>query len=317
MTSLSSAAVPPSHTAAALASVVRVGLYPALWAWIVLCLAYGLSHPGQLPEVLAIKSGVMVGVLLLVEWRIPYQRRWAMTWRHLLRRDLIFIVINGATLAALQAGLVWFAIGVASRTTGPLSGQPLWVQVPIALLAFEALQYAVHRCMHESRGPITHVLWRAHAIHHLPKQLYLVMHAVFHPINAILVRLLVQVLPAVLLGTDPMAAFVAASIIGYHGTISHFNVDIRAGWANYLFTGPELHRYHHSANSHEAVNYGATLSVFDLCLGSFLYRPGVPPAELGLKERDGYPGQHDPWRSMLLPFSTRPVAPPQDRSASA
>jgi sterol desaturase/sphingolipid hydroxylase (fatty acid hydroxylase superfamily) len=67
-----------------------------------------------------------------------------------------------------------------------------------------------------------------------------------------------------------------------HGLFSHFNVDIRAGWMNYLFVGTELHRYHHSANVAEAGNFGATLSVFDLIFGTFVYRPGLPPQELGV-----------------------------------
>ncbi|MCZ6640758.1 MAG: sterol desaturase family protein, partial [Gammaproteobacteria bacterium] len=70
----------------------------------------------------------------------------------------------------------------------------------------------------------------------------------------------------------------------------------------------ELHRYHHSASSHEAQNYGVTLSIFDICFGTFHYRPGVAPEDLGLSERDGYPGQHDPLRATLFPFSVKPVS---------
>lgn len=36
------------------------------------------------------------------------------------------------------------------------------------------------------------------------------------------------------------------------------------GWMNHVFIGPELHRYHHSADFNEAVNQGATLSLFDV-----------------------------------------------------
>ncbi len=89
-----------------------------------------------------------------------------------------------------------------------------------------------------------------------------------------------------------------------HGTISHFNVDMRMGWLNYVFVGPELHRYHHSAKSHEAVNYGATVSLFDLLFYSFLYRQGVPPLALGLKLEDGYPGQIAPLNAFLFPLAS-------------
>ena len=111
-----------------------------------------------------------------------------------------------------------------------------------------------------------------------------------------------------ILGFDPLAVLAYGSVIALHGTISHFNVDMRMGWLNYIFVGPELHRYHHSAASHEAVNYGATLSLFDLLAGTFLYRPGVAPLALGLKQEDGYPGQVASLQAFLFPFSVNVVS---------
>jgi sterol desaturase/sphingolipid hydroxylase (fatty acid hydroxylase superfamily) len=278
-----------------------------IWAWVIGCIAYVVIYPDTMQMVLAIKGTVMVTLLLVLEWRFPYDDRWRMTWRHLLQRDLIFVAVNGATLALLSFGMVALAIDLSKDTVGLITGQPIWLQVIVGLAVFEALQYTLHRYMHQSSGPLTHVLWRTHAIHHLPQQLYVVMHAVFHPINAVLVRCATQLLPVWLLGYDPMAVFVFGSIIAYHGVVSHLNLDMRMGWLNYLFVGPELHRYHHSANSHEAENFGATLSVFDICFGTFHYRPGVAPAELGLSVDDGYPGQHDPLTAVLFPFSLKPV----------
>ncbi|MCZ6642567.1 MAG: sterol desaturase family protein, partial [Gammaproteobacteria bacterium] len=255
-----------------------------------------------------VKGFVMVVVLLLCEWVVPYQKRWGMTWRYLLKRDLVFIVLNGATIALLSTGIVMVAVVVSEYTQGPMSGQPLLLQVVVGLVVFEALQYGVHRIMHESRGPLTNFLWRSHSIHHLPQQLYVVMHAVFHPFNAVIVRLFVQLLPLWILGFDPLAVLAYGSVIALHGTISHFNVDLRMGWLNYVFVGPELHRYHHSAESHEAVNYGATLVLFDLLFNTFLYRPGVPPLALGLKQENGYPGQVAPLSAFLFPFNVNAVS---------
>lgn len=297
--------------------VIRWGLYPALGAWVIGCVAYALVYPESLTTVVAVKGAVMVGVLLLLEWRYPYDARWRMTWRHLLKRDLAFIVVNGATLALVSYGMLLFAVDVSRDSVGVITGRPLWLQVVVGLLVFEGLQYALHRAMHLSRGPLTNILWRTHAIHHLPQQLYVVMHAVFHPFNAVLVRMGTQLLPIWLLGYDPLAVFIFGSIIAYHGIVSHLNLDLRMGWLNYLFIGPELHRYHHSARSHEAQNFGAALSLFDLCFGTFHYRPGVPPEALGLSERDGYPGQHNPLRSLLFPFSLATVGSSQRTRESA
>jgi len=290
------------------AGLVRWGLYPSMWLWTLICIGYALSHPESMQEVQMTKGGVMVVVLLLCEWAVPYQQRWSMTWRFLLKRDLIFIVLNGVTIALLSTGLAMLAVVVSEYTQGPMSGKPLLLQVVVGLVVFEALQYGIHRIMHESRGPVSNFLWRSHSIHHLPQQLYVVMHAVFHPFNAVIVRLFVQLLPLWILGFDPLAVLAYGSVVALHGTISHFNVDMRMGWFNYVFVGPELHRYHHSAKSHEAANYGATLSLFDLLFNTFLYRPGVPPLALGLQREDGYPGQIAPLNALLFPFSVRAVS---------
>lgn len=298
-------------------SAIRWGLYPLLWLWVIGCLAWGLMREDQLQLVLGVKGGAMVALLLFLEWRYPYEARWGMSMQGFLKRDLVFIVVNGATLFLVSTGFAMLAVTAASHTTGPMTGQPVWLQVLVSLFAFEALQYSIHRVMHRADGPLTNVLWRAHAIHHLPQQLYVMMHAVFHPINAVLVRLFVQLMPVWLFGFEPAATFIASSVIAYHGIISHFNVDMRMGWFNYLFIGPELHRYHHSAATHEAKNYGAALSIFDLVFNSFHYRPGLPPADLGLRVSDGYPGQVDPLAALLFPFSLDPVTPGKISSAPA
>lgn len=286
-----------------LAFSIRWLLYPLLWCWLIGWVAFGLQNPDSLQTALAVKGSVMVVLLILLEWRHPYDTRWKMTWQDLFKRDVIFIAINGATLALLSYALVWLAIDVAETSPGWITGKPIWLQVIVGLVVFEALQYTVHRYMHLDGSALKNFLWRAHAIHHLPQQLYVVMHAVFHPFNAVPIRYLTQILPIWAFGYDPEAVFVFGSVIALHGTISHLNLDLRMGWFNYLFIGPELHRYHHSASSHEAQNYGATLSVFDLMLGTFLYRPGTPPAQLGLSEAGGYPGQHDPKTALMFPFS--------------
>ena len=280
----------------------RYWLYPLLWLWMAMCLIYAAAHPDQLKSALAVKGGVTVAVLLFFEWLTPLAPGWGMTARHLLRRDLPMILLNGLAMAAFNYLLVLLAIATATTADGPMAGQPLLLQVVMGLLAFETIQYSLHRLMHLDTGPVQRFLWRCHAIHHLPNQLYLIMHGVFHPVNALCIKVLMQLTPVWLFGFDSMAVMIYGSIIGLHATVSHLNVDMRLGPLNYLFVGPELHRYHHSANAAEAVNYGSALSVFDLAFGTFLYRPHDQPASLGLSEADGYPGQHAPLAALLFPF---------------
>ena len=288
---------------------IRQVLYACLLAWDFAWIGWGLAS-GSYQIANAIAGTTMVATLLVLEWRYPLAQRWRMTARHLFRRDIIFIAANGMIIVALNFGLVGLGIAIAAPIPGLLTGAPIALQVAIGLVVFESLQYSIHRFMHLDGNAITRFLWRSHAIHHLPQQLYVVMHAVFHPLNAIVVRIAVQLTPLWVLGYDPAAVFVMGSIIGLHGTISHLNLDLRMGFMNYLFVGPELHRFHHRANSAEAVNYGATLSIFDRAFGTFRYLPGEHPASLGLDQDDGYPSQHAPAAAFVFPFkpSRRPGA---------
>ena len=276
--------------------------YPLLWLWLIACGAVALHFPDQLAAIAAAKGLATFAFLFALELAFPLERRWGITWAYFLRRDAVLAAVNLGTSALLGYALVLLALETAAANSGLITGQPLWLQVVAGLLVFEMLQYPVHRFMHLSNGPVTRFLWRTHAIHHLPQQLYLIMHIVFHPLNLVIIRVTVQLTPIWLLGFDPLAVFLYGSVIGLHGTISHLNFDLRMGWMNYLFVGPELHRYHHSAASHEAQNYGAALSIFDQLFGTFHYRPGKPPEALGLSEADGYPGQTQPWKALLFPF---------------
>lgn len=281
--------------------LVRWGLYPASW----LALLFGFHRIiawGDDPRaVWGQTAGAMLVVYLLVEIALPYEKRWAMTWASF-RADLKFVLTNAVTLAAISAGFAYFTITTAGTHQGPASDWPIAAQVAAALVIFEAINYSLHRAMHQMRGPMGRFLWRSHAAHHLPPRLYLVMHAVFHPVNAVIIQSLAITLPVWAMGYGPKATAMFFMINGMHGLISHFNVDIRAGWANYLFVGTELHRYHHSAVVADAGNFGATLSVFDILFGTFVYRPGVAPADLGVPADSGLPPYERYFAVMALPF---------------
>jgi sterol desaturase/sphingolipid hydroxylase (fatty acid hydroxylase superfamily) len=289
-----------------LRSLVRWGLYPASWA-VLLVGIYGIVTTDAGPaSIWASSVGFLVPLYLLIEITLPYQKRWSMTWASFLA-DLKFVVTNGAFGAAISAGLAWFAITTAGDHPGPATDWPLLAQVVAALMIFEAINYTLHRAMHELGGPLGRFLWLSHAAHHLPPRLYLIMHAVFHPVNAIFIQGLAIILPLWAMGYTAEAVAIFSMINGLHGLISHFNVDVRMGWLSYVFSGTETHRYHHSADVNEAKNYGATLMLYDILFGTFVYRPGVPPAELGVSPTTGLPPYERFFQVMALPFLRRPA----------
>ena len=278
-------------------------IYPVSWALLAAFYWAGLS--GLLAQQTA--WGLLTLTLLLayalLERVLPLEERWSMTWASF-RADFKFIALNAVTIGGLNFLLGLLTISLAANRAGPAHDWPLWLQLLSCLLVFEALNYSIHRAMHEAPGRAGRFLWRVHAAHHLPEKVYVVMHAVFHPLNAVFVQIIAMTLPIWLAGYDQRIVTLFLMINTMHGLISHFNVDIRMGLMNYIFVGTELHRYHHSAEATEAKNYGATLSIFDIAFGTFVYRPGQAPANLGVAPQSGLPRHEQYVKVLALPFHT-------------
>ena len=57
------------------------------------------------------------------------------------------------------------------------------------------------------------------------------------------------------------------------GLFQHSNCDVRLGWFNYLISGPEVHRWHHSLKLAESnANYAHSFVIWDLLFGTY-FRP--------------------------------------------
>jgi len=283
---------------------VRRSLYPLSWLWIILGL-YGLLQidADARPAWIIITAPLLI-LYLVLEITLPLDRRWSMSWRSL-PVDVFYIALAGASIAVVTTLLAMISITLAGWSGGPARDWPLWVQVPVLFIGFEFMNYHIHRAMHEMRGSLGKLLWRVHAAHHLPEGLYLLMHAVSHPLNAIVIQGLAIILPIWVMGYTPEAVLIFLVVNGFHGIISHFNVDVAMGWANYVFVGPELHRYHHSADVDEAKNFGATLSIFDQLFGTFVYRPDRLPAALGVSPDAGMPSYRRVLSVLALPVRSQ------------
>jgi sterol desaturase/sphingolipid hydroxylase (fatty acid hydroxylase superfamily) len=242
-----------------------------------------------------------VALLITLESLFPAAPRWKMTWRSLLR-DLKYFGASGVTIAATNLVFALASIRLNTGHRGPITDWPLYLAVPAALLVVDFLNYWQHRWSHELRGRFGRWLWSIHVAHHLPPQVYVLMHVAGHPFNIFFVRGFVNLLPLYLLGANPETVLLANIIVTLQGLVSHCNLDLRAGWFNYLFVGTELHRYHHSADLGESKNYAATLSILDILFGTFVYRAGKLPDRLGVSHPERYPDSNDFWRVMKLPL---------------
>lgn len=285
---------------------VRYLLYPLFAGVTLVYLAHELSGSG---ENIGRHYGWFVGILVIVMVAIKsahaLRPEWRMTRGTFWRRDLPFLVVGASTIALANACALWFVTAHAMAPGRALSQVPVVPGVIASLLITDFLWYWLHRVSHAAQGPAGRWLWRVHVAHHLPQQVYVLMHAIGHPINAVMVRAILTV-PPFLLGFSPAVVFAATVITGLQGLVSHFNVDSRAGWLNYLLVGTELHRYHHSADPAEAKNFGAVVSVWDQLFGTFVYHPAEAPDGLGVQDRTEYPA--DTQLLSVLAYPLRPTA---------
>jgi sterol desaturase/sphingolipid hydroxylase (fatty acid hydroxylase superfamily) len=259
-------------------------------------------------------AGARFLAFLLAEWRFPARPEWSMSWPSFIR-DLKYMAAGAlvAHLSKFFAG--WISIGAAKHAAGPLSEIPIAAQVVLAVLAYEFVQYWIHRASHEAPGRFGHFLWRIHAVHHLPSGVYFLMHPVMHPINAV-VAILLGLIPAYLLGASAEAVFMFNVLLGLQGSFSHFNAPVKAGPLNYLLVGTELHRLHHSARLDQARNFGVLTPVWDLVFGTYVRCSADMPERLGVADPDRYPESSQFWACFWLPFRSEKLTARKGRKAA-
>lgn len=280
-------------------------IYPLLLIG-ALAILWTLLHAGA-PLAWAPYAAAAVGApfVILAEHAAPYRRSW---WPD--RHDL---VADGLYMAVVQlmvpVGLAWIAVWSTQRALShsvlvlaiwPVSW-PIWAQLVAKIVIGDFFRYWLHRAAH--RWP---PLWRLHAVHHAPAKLYTTNVFRFHPLEKAL-QFFCDSLPFILVGIGP-------EVLGYYfvfyamsGLLQHSNCDVRLGWLNYLVSGPEVHRWHHSRRPAESNhNFAHSFVVWDLLFGTY-YRPRRRQVgDLGLDGDRAYPARFVP--QLLAPFRAVPNA---------
>ena len=281
--------------------LITYGLYPMLLAATIGFVAYTIHYDWDLKTAFVWFAGARFAVLLTCEFLFPAKVQWKMTLRSFWR-DIKYGIMTMAVSRGLRFVIILLSIDIAAQNpNGPLTGSGILTGFLLTALTAEFLQYWFHRYCHEGKGKAGRFFWRIHAAHHLPDKVYLIMHGVMHPLNQIISFALIQ-FALISLGASAESIFMVNALMGFHGLISHFNVDIRAGWLNYIFISTELHRYHHSANITESKNYGGFLTIWDLVFGTFYYRRNHLPDRLGVVDPEIYPESNNMIKVLSLPF---------------
>lgn len=264
-------------------------------AYTVAVLAAGWSSTA----ILAVHLFATLGWFAAFErWR-PHRPRWQATpadWR----RDASFLGMN-----AVADGLAGVALAAATLQfagSGPASMLPLWASAPLAVLVAEFGAYWLHRALHRGGWG-----WRVHMVHHRPEALNVTNNLTTHPVNVVLLKA-VKLVPLALLGFSADAVLLAAVFMQLQSFATHANTRGRMGWLNHVVGTAELHRWHHSAQVGEALNFSTSVPLWDQVFGTFRYVPGAEPAEVGVERPGAYPAATDTWALAAYPF-TRECCP--------
>ena len=250
--------------------------------------------------VLIISVPTLIAAYLL-EKEMPFRESWNQN-RGDLKTDLSSAVVLIALVDPVVKALLPLLILVVYRfldVEQTESSLPFWAQVFSVTLLIEFGKYWSHR-LHHAFSP----LWWLHAMHHSSERLYFLNNLRFHPLNY-LFNSIIGVAPAMLIGFSP------DSILGYLVLtqplvlIQHSNIDFRSGWANYIFSTNEAHRWHHSTLSSEAnKNFGNALLIWDHVFGTFKASNGFSKNKrIGLfSSSSGYPAKSGYWQQVKSMF---------------
>ena len=265
-----------------------VGAYPAIMA-LGFVLFAALSAAG-LPPLAASYCAVLAGAALITlhEILLPYRKAWQPGVTDIGTDVLFMAAVQVALPYLLSLGIV-FALSDVLRADGA-GASALWPQHwPVAaqaclmLLTADFARYWLHRAFHGLPA-----LWRFHAVHHSPHRLYWLNVGRFHPLDKA-GQYLFDALPFLLLGVSNEVLAVYFVFYAINGFFQHSNCRVRLGPLNYIVSGPELHRWHHSVLPAESDrNFGNNLIIWDLLFGTRFLPKDRAVETLGLKNR-AYP----------------------------
>jgi lathosterol oxidase len=217
-------------------------LYPMHWvralvsAGIVLAAALGAAaigfgrgrRLGALGMLLAFSAQLAGGAWVEVETPIAE--------RHSFGLELLALatVVPAALLFRWAA---WPALQTA------ISTQPLFVQLPLAVLAADLASYAAHRAFHSVPW-----LWRFHAIHHSSEALDWLAGSRLHLVDVVVTRA-VAFVPLFVLGFSPEALAAYLVWVATQATWIHANLGTGTRWLEGWLVTPRYHHWHHAADA--------------------------------------------------------------------
>lgn len=217
-------------------------------------------------------------VLIVLERVRPYK-----TGQKLFRRGFyVDLVWYGILQSYILSLVIYGLISVVRPYVDPVSvaqyrSLPILVQLGIALLVHDFYIYWFHRLQHT-----VPILWRIHEAHHSSDDVDWLSGSRSHP-TEIMINQTVEYLPLVIFAS-PEVVLLKGVVDAAWGMYIHSNIDVSSGYLQYVFNGPEMHRWHHADEECTAnVNFSTKLALWDWMFGTAYLPVERKPKRYGMR----------------------------------
>ncbi len=226
----------------------------------------------------------ILGLLLALEWRLPFRTPRQPTVRHAAMN--LMIAGSNAVLVNLVFGgwLLFLSHRVASESWGLLPhlglSPPALIVASVVLL--DLIFYGVHWANHALFW-----LWRFHRAHHSDLDLDVTSAFRFH-LGEVLISTGIKALIIPILGIPPAGLLLFDTLLVASAEFQHSNVrlppSLDAALRRMIVT-PHMHWIHHSRETmHHNANFGTILSVWDRIFGTGFFEVRRRDVQIGLDE---------------------------------
>lgn len=260
-------------------------LWPTIYSGGLALTSFALASSHPMLGFNLVYFSIIFLILAFEKW-MPFEKKWQEADGETLNNIGHTLLTKGAVqlfaAALLSLNFSTLTLFLSNAPHGGVwpHAWPMWLQVVLAVIVAELGLYIAHRLAHE--WPY---LWRFHALHHSVTRLWVINTGRFHLIDSLLKIILSQI-PLFFLGAPLQVFLWFSAITAFTGLLTHCNIYMRTGWLNYIFTTPELHRWHHSKVLAEGnKNYGENTVIWDLVFGTYFNAERRPPVEIGIPGR--------------------------------
>jgi sterol desaturase/sphingolipid hydroxylase (fatty acid hydroxylase superfamily) len=299
-----------------------------LFETVVQPLVYGVGLGGWVEDAFDGTGWLLVGLLQIVVLLavIGPLQRWRpvepVTDRRAIRIDVLYTVVHrlGLFRVALFLTLepvmddVFGWLRLSGLSTFHLDGiwpgvtDTAWVSFILYLLAFDLLEYVIHRSQHHFNW-----WWSLHALHHSQRQMTMWSDSRNHLLDDVLHDLIVVVV-AQLIGVGPGQFIALVALTQLSENLHHANLRIWFGRVGErLWVSPRFHRLHHSIGlGHESAgastlgghNFGVLLPWWDMLFRTANFELRFDPTGIRDQVEPGPEGVRDYgegfWRQQWL-----------------